>query len=150
MFLRTSSHNIPYTAKNESRSSHQLFCACGNSHLRRFAEKGGFEPPVRLPVRQFSKLLVSATHPSLLRRNSFATKFVALRQKVATVAPLSSESELSSDGSCSESIFFKSGCKSTAFFSILQILLHFFCLFPLFVVILHVFCGGSADAKCRN
>ena len=23
-----------------------------------FAEKGGFEPPVRLPVRQFSKLLV--------------------------------------------------------------------------------------------
>ena len=30
------------------------------------AERGGFEPPVRLPVRQFSKLLVSATHPSLL------------------------------------------------------------------------------------
>ena len=23
-----------------------------------FAEKGGFEPPVQLPVRQFSKLLV--------------------------------------------------------------------------------------------
>ena len=33
-----------------------------------FAEKGGFEPPVQLPVRQFSKLLVSATHPSLLVR----------------------------------------------------------------------------------
>lgn len=31
-----------------------------------FAEGGGFEPPVPLPVRQFSKLLVSATHPSLL------------------------------------------------------------------------------------
>lgn len=30
-----------------------------------FAEKGGFEPPVQLPVRQFSKLLVSATHPPL-------------------------------------------------------------------------------------
>ena len=30
----------------------------------RFAEAGGFEPPVRLPVRQFSKLLVSATHPN--------------------------------------------------------------------------------------
>ena len=30
-----------------------------------FAESGGFEPPVRLPVRQFSKLLVSATHPTL-------------------------------------------------------------------------------------
>ncbi len=31
-----------------------------------FAEGGGFEPPVQLPVRQFSKLLVSATHPSFL------------------------------------------------------------------------------------
>ncbi len=30
------------------------------------AERGGFEPPTRSPVRQFSKLLVSATHPSLL------------------------------------------------------------------------------------
>jgi hypothetical protein len=30
-----------------------------------FAERGGFEPPVQLPVRQFSKLVVSATHPSL-------------------------------------------------------------------------------------
>ena len=31
------------------------------------AEGGGFEPPVREPVRQFSKLLVSATHPSFLK-----------------------------------------------------------------------------------
>ncbi len=30
------------------------------------AERTGFEPVVRLPVRQFSKLLVSATHPPLL------------------------------------------------------------------------------------
>ena len=29
-----------------------------------FAVGGGFEPPVQLPVRQFSKLVVSATHPS--------------------------------------------------------------------------------------
>ena len=28
-----------------------------------FAVRGGFEPPVPFPVRQFSKLLVSATHP---------------------------------------------------------------------------------------
>ena len=28
------------------------------------AVRGGFEPPVRKPVRQFSKLVVSATHPS--------------------------------------------------------------------------------------
>lgn len=28
-----------------------------------FAVKGGFEPPEQFPVRQFSKLLVSATHP---------------------------------------------------------------------------------------
>jgi hypothetical protein len=27
------------------------------------AVRGGFEPPVQFPVRQFSKLLVSATHP---------------------------------------------------------------------------------------
>ena len=30
------------------------------------AEAGGFEPPVRKPVRQFSKLVVSATHPHFL------------------------------------------------------------------------------------
>ena len=30
-----------------------------------FAERAGFEPAVRLPVRQFSKLVVLATHPSL-------------------------------------------------------------------------------------
>ncbi len=34
-----------------------------------FAEEGGFEPPVQLPVRQFSKLLVSATHPPFLDYN---------------------------------------------------------------------------------
>ena len=28
------------------------------------AVRAGFEPAVRLPVRQFSKLVVSATHPS--------------------------------------------------------------------------------------
>ena len=33
---------------------------------RVLAERGGFEPPVGLSLRQFSKLLVSATHPSLL------------------------------------------------------------------------------------
>ena len=32
--------------------------------MKPFAEAGGFEPPERLPVRQFSKLLVSATHPN--------------------------------------------------------------------------------------
>jgi hypothetical protein len=30
-----------------------------------YAERAGFEPAVQLPVRQFSKLVVSATHPSL-------------------------------------------------------------------------------------
>ena len=30
------------------------------------AEAEGFEPSVQLPVRQFSKLVVSATHPSFL------------------------------------------------------------------------------------
>ena len=38
-------------------------------HLRLLsnAEGGGFEPPVRLRARQFSKLLVSATHPFFLK-----------------------------------------------------------------------------------
>ena len=35
-------------------------------YLENLAEAGGFEPPVRLPVRQFSKLVVSATHPNFL------------------------------------------------------------------------------------
>ena len=30
-----------------------------------FAERGGFEPPVRFPARMFSKHVVSATHPPL-------------------------------------------------------------------------------------
>ena len=31
------------------------------------AERGGFEPPVRFLARMFSKHVVSATHPPLLR-----------------------------------------------------------------------------------
>ena len=37
-----------------------------NYCFQNIAEAGGFEPPERLPVRQFSKLLVSATHPNFL------------------------------------------------------------------------------------
>ena len=37
------------------------------------AVRGGFEPPVRLPVRQFSKLVVSATHPSHQTDSFFLT-----------------------------------------------------------------------------
>ena len=37
---------------------------CCHAKLIPTAEAGGFEPPVRLPVRQFSKLVVSATHPN--------------------------------------------------------------------------------------
>ena len=64
-----------------------------------FAEGGGFEPPVQLPVRQFSKLLVSATHPSFPAIN-------AIRQTLPEYL-LSHES----------------GCKGTAFFWIDQIFL---------------------------
>ena len=39
---------------------------CLRAFFRCSAVRGGFEPPVRLPVRQFSKLVVSATHPSHL------------------------------------------------------------------------------------
>ena len=44
------------------------------------AERGGFEPPVRFPVRMFSKHVVSATHPSL-RLNVIALKRIAKLDK---------------------------------------------------------------------
>ena len=47
-----------------------------------FAEEGGFEPPVQLPVRQFSKLLVSATHPPFLRAVSEMCIFSKAAAKV--------------------------------------------------------------------
>ncbi len=53
-----------------------------NSKLYLFlylAEAGGFEPPVQLPVRQFSKLVVSATHPHFL--GDFVNKSTAKVQK---------------------------------------------------------------------
>ena len=55
--LRTSSHE-PCIYKN------RMTCVIRPSLL---AVRAGFEPAVRLPVRQFSKLVVSATHPSHLR-----------------------------------------------------------------------------------
>ena len=41
------------------------------------AVRGGFEPPVQFPVRQFSKLVVSATHPP--HRYGFAPKRLLYR-----------------------------------------------------------------------
>ena len=41
-----------------------LFLSC-NCFFNFFAERARFELAVPLPVRQFSKLVVSATHPSL-------------------------------------------------------------------------------------
>ena len=46
------------------------------SALRK-AEGEGFEPSVQLPVRQFSKLVVSATHPSL--QTQLTLKFVSVQ-----------------------------------------------------------------------
>ena len=66
------------------------------------AEKGGFEPPVPLRVRQFSKLLVSATHPSLLRRKWLALPLLRHRNLRWFLVDLV--------------VAFKSGCKSTANF----------------------------------
>ena len=42
----------------------------GLRYTPRMAERGGFEPPVPLRVRQFSKLVVSATHPPLRGKDS--------------------------------------------------------------------------------
>ena len=49
-----------------------------------FAEAGGFEPPVRLPVRQFSKLVVSATHPTFLL-DSFLNHQASFSNAIAKV-----------------------------------------------------------------
>ena len=92
----------------------------------RFAEEGGFEPPVQLPVRQFSKLLVSATHPPFL-------SFLPTRR-------VSRGSPLGVVGFLSESAFFsKAGAKVQQIFEIhkffaqkMQIVLQicvFFCTF---------------------
>ena len=51
-------NGLPVYKKALKRCLRAFFCCC--------AVRGGFEPPVRLPVRQFSKLVVSATHPSHL------------------------------------------------------------------------------------
>ena len=56
----------PATLCSQSRCATGLRYA--PKHLQIVAERGGFEPPVQYPVRQFSKLLVSATHPSLQLR----------------------------------------------------------------------------------
>ena len=51
-----------------NRPSSESNQTCLNCRVAREKDRrsigGGFEPPVREPVRQFSKLLVSATHPS--------------------------------------------------------------------------------------
>ena len=51
-------NGLPVYKKSPQALLESFFCCC--------AVRGGFEPPVRLPVRQFSKLVVSATHPSHL------------------------------------------------------------------------------------
>ena len=68
-----------------------------------WAVRGGFEPPVRLPVRQFSKLVVSATHPPHLEGPAaFATTLRKAPFEIGNVVK--------------PTAFPKSGCKGTAFF----------------------------------
>ncbi|MEY4927700.1 MAG: hypothetical protein RI894_2136 [Bacteroidota bacterium] len=49
---------------------------------KRNAEEAGFEPAVQFPVRQFSKLVVSATHPSL-RRCTLSLASAKIRQVIS-------------------------------------------------------------------
>ena len=57
--LRLLSEVVLRTVKRRLASSFRHFFA------KKMAERGGFEPPVRLPVRRFSKPLLSATQPPL-------------------------------------------------------------------------------------
>ena len=52
------------TDPDEPKGSHPPYTTKRKSCDFLSAVRGGFEPPVQLPVRQFSKLVVSATHPS--------------------------------------------------------------------------------------
>ncbi len=48
---------------------------------KKMAERGGFEPPVGLPLRQFSKLLLSATQPPLRLKNKMYRYAFILRSE---------------------------------------------------------------------
>jgi hypothetical protein len=64
----------PTTSCSQSRRDTGLRYTPKNI-FRYLAERGGFEPPVGLPLRQFSKLVVSATHPPLLKILKIDIKF---------------------------------------------------------------------------
>ena len=49
------------------------------------AEGGGFEPPVPIRVRQFSKLVVSATHPSFQRWCRVERRFSKRSAKISRI-----------------------------------------------------------------
>ena len=52
--------------------------------LQLVAEGGGFEPPEQFPVRQFSKLVVSATHPSLQQDCKYSILFFIISRNSAS------------------------------------------------------------------
>ncbi len=66
-------------------SDFSLFCKCKVEIViffhRIVAVGAGFEPAVQLPVRQFSKLLVSASHPSHLERMAKIGKAFVFEKK---------------------------------------------------------------------
>jgi hypothetical protein len=55
-------YQINESCKQKKASIMRLFF----DQIRSFAERAGFEPAVPLPVRQFSKLFLSATQAPLL------------------------------------------------------------------------------------
>ena len=95
------------------------------------AEAGGFEPPVRLPARQFSKLVVSATHPNFLPLMRYLADS---NRRWRFCRPLPSHSVKVPLSVC--------GCKGTTFFLICKsfiwlfsLLLWFFPKYPLIVFV---------------
>ena len=102
--------------------------------------------PRNLSVQRFSRPPQSTTLPSLLRRNWLARKKLALRVWLAAVAPLNSGSR--SPRYIFLGWFFQIGCKSTAFFSNIQIFGENSCQYAKNIVILQRICTKFIQKCC--
>ena len=133
-----------YTKKVEiDISTH--FCFHSVSRVLRLRRERDSNPR-NLSVQRFSRPPQSTTLPSLLRRNWLARKKLALRVWLAAVAPLNSGSR--SPRYIFLGWFFQIGCKSTAFFSNIQIFGENSCQYAKNIVILQQICTKFIQKCC--